>query len=90
MASVESRPTPTPRRAARRGRAAFITGQIPMRTGLTTVGMPGALQGIQAEDPTLADLLKPAGLYDAQIGKNHLGDSTGTPIHPIAVAEGRG
>jgi arylsulfatase A-like enzyme len=47
-----------------------------MRTGLTTVGMPGALQGIQAEDPTLADLLKPAGLYDAQIGKNHLGDST--------------
>ena len=56
------------------GRAAFITGQIPMRTGLTTVGMPGALQGIQAEDPTLAELLKPEGYMTAQIGKNHLGD----------------
>ena len=43
------------------GRAALITGQIPMRTGLTTVGMPGAPQGIQPEDPTLADLLKPQG-----------------------------
>jgi hypothetical protein len=43
------------------GRAAFITGQIPMRTGLTTVGMPGAKQGLQAEDPTIADLLKPLG-----------------------------
>src|SRR4029450_11868491 len=50
------------------GRAAFITGQIPMRTGLTTVGMPGALQGIQAEDPTLAELLKPEGYMTAQIG----------------------
>jgi arylsulfatase len=56
------------------GRAAFITGQIPMRTGLTTVGMPGAPQGIQPEDPTLADLLKPLGYMTAQIGKNHLGD----------------
>src|SRR5215218_1291929 len=56
------------------GRAAFITGQIPMRTGLTTVGMPGAKQGIQAEDPTLADLVKPQGYMTAQIGKNHLGD----------------
>jgi arylsulfatase len=56
------------------GRAAFITGQIPMRTGLTTVGMPGAPQGIQPEDPTLADLLKPEGYMTAQIGKNHLGD----------------
>jgi arylsulfatase A-like enzyme len=56
------------------GRAAFITGQLPMRTGLTTVGMPGALQGIQAEDPTLADLIKPEGYMTAQIGKNHLGD----------------
>src|SRR3954452_3077713 len=41
------------------GRAALITGQLPMRTGLTTVGMPGAKQGLQPEDPTLADLLKP-------------------------------
>src|SRR3954447_5730701 len=56
------------------GRAAFITGQLPMRTGLTTVGMPGALQGIQPEDPTLADLIKPEGYMTAQIGKNHLGD----------------
>jgi len=56
------------------GRAAFITGQIPMRTGLTTVGMPGAPQGLQPEDPTLADLLKPHGYMTAQIGKNHLGD----------------
>jgi arylsulfatase len=56
------------------GRAAFITGQIPMRTGLTTVGMPGAKQGIQAEDPTLADLIKPEGYLTAQHGKNHLGD----------------
>jgi arylsulfatase A-like enzyme len=45
-----------------------------MRTGLTTVGMPGAPHGIQAEDPTLADLLKPLGYMTAQIGKNHLGD----------------
>ena len=56
------------------GRAAFITGQIPFRTGLTTVGMPGAPQGLQAEDPTIADLLKPLGYVTAQIGKNHLGD----------------
>jgi arylsulfatase A-like enzyme len=56
------------------GRAAFITGQLPMRTGLTTVGMPGATQGLQKEDPTLADLLKPQGYMTAQIGKNHLGD----------------
>jgi arylsulfatase A-like enzyme len=56
------------------GRAALITGQIPMRTGLTAVGMPGAPQGIQPEDPTLADLLKPQGYMTAQIGKNHLGD----------------
>ena len=56
------------------GRAAFITGQLPMRTGLTTVGMPGAPQGIHPEDPTLADLIKPEGYMTAQIGKNHLGD----------------
>ncbi len=56
------------------GRAAFITGQIPMRTGLTTVGIPGAKQGIQPEDPTIAELLKPEGYRTAQVGKNHLGD----------------
>jgi arylsulfatase len=56
------------------GRAAFITGQIPMRTGLTAVGLPAAPQGLSFEDPTLAELLKPLGYMTAQIGKNHLGD----------------
>ncbi len=56
------------------GRAAFITGQIPVRTGLTKVGMPGAPQGLQAEDPTIAELLKPLGYMTGQFGKNHLGD----------------
>lgn len=56
------------------GRAAFITGQVPLRTGLTTVGIPGAPQGIQPEDPTLAELLKPEDYMTAQTGKNHLGD----------------
>ena len=56
------------------GRSAFITGQIPVRTGLTKVGMPGAPQGLQKEDPTLAELLKPHGYVTGQFGKNHLGD----------------
>ena len=56
------------------GRAAFITGQNPIRTGLTKVGMPGATVGLQAEDPTIADLLKPLGYATGQFGKNHLGD----------------
>jgi arylsulfatase len=56
------------------GRAAFITGQNPLRTGLTKVGMPGAELGLQAEDPTIADLLKPLGYTTGQFGKNHLGD----------------
>ncbi len=56
------------------GRSAFITGQIPVRTGLTKVGMPGAIQGLQKEDPTIADLLKPLGYVTGQFGKNHLGD----------------
>ncbi len=56
------------------GRAAFITGQIPVRTGLTKVGMPGAAQGLAAEDPTIAELLKPLGYTTGQFGKNHLGD----------------
>jgi arylsulfatase A-like enzyme len=56
------------------GRAAFILGQTPFRTGLLKVGMPAAKQGIQDKDPTIAELLKPLGYATAQIGKNHLGD----------------
>jgi arylsulfatase A-like enzyme len=56
------------------GRAAFITGQSPIRTGLTKVGLPGAKIGLQPEDPTIADLLKPLGYATGQFGKNHLGD----------------
>ncbi len=56
------------------GRASFITGQMPIRTGLTTVGLPGSPLGIDERDPTLAKLLKPLGYKTAQIGKNHLGD----------------
>ena len=56
------------------GRAAFITGQNPVRTGLTKVGLPGATVGLQAEDPTIAELLKPLGYATGQFGKNHLGD----------------
>jgi arylsulfatase len=56
------------------GRAAFITGQNPMRTGLTKVGMPGADLGLQPEDPTIADLLKEQGYATGQFGKNHFGD----------------
>ncbi len=56
------------------GRAAFITGQTTIRTGLTKVGIPGVNIGLQKEDPTLADLLKPLGYRTGQFGKNHLGD----------------
>src|SRR5262252_4773618 len=56
------------------GRAAFITGQNPVRTGLTKVGLPGAPLGLQPEDPTIAELLKPLGYATGQFGKNHLGD----------------
>jgi arylsulfatase len=56
------------------GRSAFITGQIPVRTGLTKVGMPGAPQGLHEKDPTIAELLKPQGYVTGQFGKNHLGD----------------
>jgi arylsulfatase len=56
------------------GRAAFITGQSPIRTGLTKVGMPGATLGIKAEDPTVAQFLKNLGYATGQFGKNHLGD----------------
>lgn len=56
------------------GRAAFITGQYPIRTGLSTVGLPGAPQGLQKEDPILPEMLKPLGYATGQFGKNHLGD----------------
>jgi arylsulfatase len=56
------------------GRASFITGQSGYRTGLTKVGVPGATVGLQAEDPTIAELLKPLGYATGQFGKNHLGD----------------
>jgi len=56
------------------GRAAFITGQSVFRTGLSKVGVPGATVGLQAEDPTIATLLKPLGYATGQFGKNHLGD----------------
>jgi arylsulfatase len=56
------------------GRAAFITGQTVLRTGLSRVGMPGAEVGLQDSDPTLAELLKPHGYMTGQFGKNHLGD----------------
>jgi arylsulfatase len=56
------------------GRAAFVTGQLPIRTGLTTVGLPGSPIGLDARDPTLAEVLKPLGYRTGQFGKNHLGD----------------
>lgn len=56
------------------GRAAFITGQSPIRTGLTKVGLPGAPEGLKKEDPTLATLLRARGYKTGQFGKNHLGD----------------
>jgi arylsulfatase A-like enzyme len=56
------------------GRSSFITGQSVFRTGLSKVGVPGSTLGLQAEDPTIAELLKPLGYATAQFGKNHLGD----------------
>jgi len=56
------------------GRSSFITGQHPIRTGLTKVGMPGAKEGLNKKDPTIATLLKPLGYMTGQFGKNHLGD----------------
>jgi len=56
------------------GRAAFITGQSVFRTGLSKVGLPGADLGLRAEDPTIAELLKPLGYATGQFGKNHFGD----------------
>lgn len=56
------------------GRAAFITGQLPIRTGMTIVGLPGSPTGLKKEDVTLAEVLKTRGYATAQYGKNHLGD----------------
>jgi arylsulfatase len=56
------------------GRASFILGQHPFRTGLLTIGMPGSPQGIPDWSPTIADLLKAQGYATGQFGKNHLGD----------------
>ena len=56
------------------GRSSFITGQVPFRTGLSKVGVPGAPAGLQQRDVTLAELLKPLGYATGQFGKNHLGD----------------
>ena len=63
-----AQPTCTP------GRAAFITGQLPIRTGLTTIGLPGSPIGLDQRDPTLAEVLKSVGYRTGQFGKNHLGD----------------
>src|SRR5258707_4146643 len=56
------------------GRAAFITGQSPIRTGLTKVGVPGATLGLSFEDPSVGDFMKHFGYATGQFGKNHLGD----------------
>lgn len=56
------------------GRASFILGQHPFRTGLLTIGMPGSDHGIPDWTPTIADLLKEQGYATGQFGKNHLGD----------------
>jgi arylsulfatase A-like enzyme len=56
------------------GRSSFLTGQATLRTGLSKVGLPGAKIGLQAEDITIAEALKPLGYATGQFGKNHLGD----------------
>ena len=56
------------------GRSSFITGQHPVRTGMIRVGLPGASEGINKKDVTLATLLKSHGYMTGQFGKNHLGD----------------
>lgn len=56
------------------GRAAFIAGQSPIRTGLLKIGLPGSPEGLKPEDPTIATLLKAQGYMTGQFGKNHLGD----------------
>lgn len=68
LTSFYSHPSCTP------GRAAFITGQLPIRTGLTTIGSPGSTVGLSSKDPTIAEVLKSMGYATGQFGKNHLGD----------------
>jgi len=60
------------------GRACFITGQVGFRTGMLKVGLPGAKEGLQARDVTIAELLKGQGYVTGQFGKNHLGDADAT------------
>jgi len=60
------------------GRSAFVTGQSGYRTGNLKVGLPGAKEGLQARDVTIAELLKAQGYATAQFGKNHLGDADET------------
>ncbi len=66
------------------GRAAFITGQSPIRTGLTKVGLPGADQGLQAEDATIAELLKPQGYVTGQFGRTTWATRTSSCPRPTA------
>ena len=56
------------------GRAAFISGSVPVRSGMTKVGLPGAKEGWQKTDVTMATVLKSQGYATGQFGKNHLGD----------------
>ena len=63
------------------GRAAFITGHSPIRTGLTKVGLPGAPEGMKKEDPTIATLLKAQGYVTGQFGKNQSDDGNPGPAH---------
>ena len=63
------------------GRANFITGELPIRTGMTTVGQAGATVGMPAEAPTIATALKALGYATGQFGKNHLGDRNEYPAH---------
>jgi arylsulfatase A-like enzyme len=79
------------------GRASFILGQHPFRTGLLTIGMPGSPPGIPDWAPTIADLLKNQGYATGQFGKNHLGDrdshfleSPPRRLQLPAVLQGRG
>ena len=67
-------PTITPRQVAQQDSANFVTGQLPIRTGLTTVGQAGASLGMPAQSPTIATALKSQGYATGQFGKNHFGD----------------
>jgi arylsulfatase A-like enzyme len=66
------------------GRSTFITGEAPLRTGLSKVGVPGATAGLQASNITIAQALKPLGYATGQFGKNHLGDRNEYLPQPMA------